>query len=210
MPSLKTLLAKLILPGRVLYRLPSPDTVYLTFDDGPNAGHTRAVLDVLDRHGARATFFMVGRDVHAHPELVDEVVRRGHRIGNHSLIHPRMDRMSAPARRLEIVGLDGVMAGWPSAYDGGWFRPPYGYASVGLIRQALGLGRRIVMWTRDSYDFKWGADEIVQGFVAEPPRAGDILLFHDDSPGAAPALDRLLPQWRARGLRLDALPANPL
>ena len=94
---IKNLLASTLLPGKVLYRIDRPDTVFLTFDDGPNARHTPDVLDVLDEHDVKASFFMVGRDVRINEKVAAAVASRGHVLANHTLTHPRMDRLSMGA-----------------------------------------------------------------------------------------------------------------
>lgn len=85
----------LLRPPKIIKRLISPaiwtmegaDDVYLTFDDGPTPGITEWVLDTLDRYDAKATFFCLGRNVERHPELLQEILRRGHKAGNHTYSH---------------------------------------------------------------------------------------------------------------------------
>jgi peptidoglycan/xylan/chitin deacetylase (PgdA/CDA1 family) len=77
--------------------------IALTYDDGPNDPHTLRLLDVLARHNARATFFMIGRYVRQRPEIVREVARAGHVIGNHTLTHPRLVLESARRTRMELM-----------------------------------------------------------------------------------------------------------
>lgn len=202
---IKNLLATLLLPGKVLYRVQEPSTIFLTFDDGPNARHTPDVLDVLDQHQVKATFFMVGRDVRLNAAVATDVARRGHVLANHTLTHPRMDRLSTQARQLEIEGMDDVIEGVGGQRAQGLFRPPYGHASFRLIGQCLSLQRTVVMWSRDSYDFRATEDEVVQGFEKRAPVAGDILLFHDDSAVSASSLRRLIPRWKDAGLRFGTL-----
>ena len=202
---IKNLLASTLLSGRVLYRISEPGTVFLTFDDGPNARHTPDVLDVLDEHDVKATFFLVGRDVRLNESLAADVARRGHVLANHTLTHPRMDRLSNDARQIEIEGMDDVIASVGGQHAQGLFRPPYGHASFSLIGQCLSLKRTVVMWSRDSFDFRASADEVVAGFEQRDAVAGDILLFHDDSAASAPALRKLIPRWKAAGLRFGTL-----
>jgi peptidoglycan-N-acetylglucosamine deacetylase len=202
---IKSFLASNLLAGRVLYRIREPETVYLTFDDGPNARHTPDVLSVLDEHDVKATFFMVGRDVRLNPRVAADVANRGHVLANHTLTHPRMDRLSRSARQLEIEGMDDVIESVGGQRAQGLFRPPYGHASVSLIGQCLSLKRTVVMWSRDSFDYRASEDEVVAGFEKREVVAGDILLFHDDSPASAPALRRLIPRWKRAGLRFATL-----
>lgn len=180
--------------------------LYLTFDDGPHAQHTPALLDLLAQHRVKATFFIVGREAYAEPDIVRRIVAEGHHLGNHSITHPRMDFLSDAARDLEIDGMETLL----SEFDGlniHYFRPPYGGVSVSLFSYGLRSGRQVAMWSRDSLDYKFPAEKIVQGFAASPPKAGDILLFHDDGGAAEASLARLLPQWKAQGFEFDILAA---
>ena len=84
--------------GPVLRRLPSDKTIALTFDDGPNPAVTPRLLELLDRHGARATFFLIGQFARACPGIVREIADRGHTIGNHTQTHPSL--VFLPKRRV--------------------------------------------------------------------------------------------------------------
>lgn len=202
---LKGTLLQLALGRHVLLRLPRTRHVCLTFDDGPNPRSTPQLLKVLERHQVKATFFMIGRELRAFPEIAREVLRQGHELGNHTLTHPRMDRIADSARGLEIDGMDAMLA----ELDGRehhLFRPPYGHMSVSLLAFCVKHGGdALAYWSRDSMDYTWGADQVIDGFKSRPPRAGDIVLFHDDSDTAGLALDRLLPEWKERGLTFATL-----
>jgi peptidoglycan-N-acetylglucosamine deacetylase len=88
--------------NRILVRArPGARRLYLTFDDGPSELHTPVILDLLDQHQIKATFFVVGRDAQVRPELVRRLVSCGHELGNHTLIHPRMDLLSNRGRELD-------------------------------------------------------------------------------------------------------------
>jgi len=203
--SLKTILAKTFLPSTVVYKVARSDKVFLTFDDGPHPQVTPLILDVLDRHAVKATFFMVGRDVRGNESLVRDVVARGHTLANHSLTHPRMDRMSLDACALEVRAMDRLMEEFGAAYVPQLFRPPYGYVSVRTVQSVRRLGRKMIMWTQDSMDFRADSAQVIREFDGRNPSAGDILLFHDDSQAAAPALDVLLPRWQAAGAKFGTL-----
>jgi peptidoglycan/xylan/chitin deacetylase (PgdA/CDA1 family) len=172
--------------------------LYLTFDDGPHAVHTRALLDLLERHQVLATFFVVGREAYAHADIVERIVAQGHALGNHTITHPRMDFLSDPARDVEIDGMDEFLAEFdrrPTHY----FRPPYGGVSVSLFAYGLRSRRRLAMWSKDSLDYKYKSEQVIERFAAHPPRAGDILLFHDDGGAALGSLETLLPKWLGEG-----------
>ena len=172
--------------------------LYLTFDDGPHAVHTGPLLDLLAQHRVKATFFVVGREAYAQPGLVRRIVQEGHSLGNHSITHPRMDFLTDAARDAEIDGMD-VFLDEFEPKRARYFRPPYGGVSVSLFSYGLRSGRHLAMWSRDSLDYKYQGEQVVEHFHAHPPRPGDILLFHDDGAAAANALRTLLPAWLGQG-----------
>jgi peptidoglycan-N-acetylglucosamine deacetylase len=172
--------------------------LYLTFDDGPHAVHTRPLLDLLARYRVKATFFVVGREAHAEPDAVRRIVADGHALGNHTITHPRMDLLSRAARDLEIDGMDAYLREFDRR-PVHVFRPPYGGVSLSLFAYAMRARRSVALWSRDSMDFKDPAPKVVDNFALCPPRAGDIILFHDDGGAAGDALRTLLPKWLDEG-----------
>jgi peptidoglycan-N-acetylglucosamine deacetylase len=114
------------------------------------------------------------------------------------MTHPRMDLLSDDARHIEIDGMDAFLSEFDSRGVHP-FRPPYGGVSASLFAYGLRHRRPVAMWSRDSLDYKYPPDRVVQGLEASPPRAGDILLFHDDGAAALPALQHLLPAWLKQG-----------
>jgi len=166
--------------GPVLARLPTSERVaWLTIDDGPSAD-TQAMLDVLDAHAARATFFVVAERAVARPELVRDIVRRGHAIGNHSASHPSAwfwalgpRRMAgeierAQARLQEIAGVA------PR-----WFRAVVGMANpfVAAPLQRLGLAR--VAWSARGFDAVDGDPGRVVARIERDLAPGAIVLLHE-------------------------------
>lgn len=147
-------------------------TVYLTFDDGPIPEVTPWVLDVLDQAGVKATFFMVGDNVRRHPELLDEVRRRGHSVGNHTMHHLKGFKTHRVRYMRDIAEADELIAS-------SLFRPPHG-----LMRwsQAKILKRRysIIMYdvvTRD-YSRRLEPRQVFAN-VTRYTRPGSIIVFHD-------------------------------
>lgn len=172
---------------------PSPArTVALTFDDGPDPRWTPQVLDLLARHGAVATFCVLGENAARHPELVAEIVAAGMRLCDHSRSH-EVDP-AAPEGDLahdELVELAGTGVDW--------FRAPRGEWSESVQAAAGALGMRPLGWSVDSRDWtRPGADAIVRQ-VQDHVRPGAVVLLHD---GGGPrgqtveALEELLP-WLA-------------
>lgn len=177
-------------------------TVYLTFDDGPNPNVTPWVLDVLDRYGVKATFFMVGDNVRRHPGLLEEVKRRGHSFGNHTYHH--LQGMKTSARRyLHDVSLARELI------DSPLFRPPHGlmrWKQARILKQHF----NIVMYdlvTRD-YSRRISPEHVVAN-VMRYARNGSIIVFHDSDKGSK-NLRKALPEaieWLiAEGYGFRALP----
>ena len=181
----------------LLYRLLFPEAcwrikrkkrkvVYLTFDDGPIPETTPWVLDLLDREGIKATFFMVGDNVRKHPHLFEEIKRRGHSYGNHTMHHLQGFRTPSRQYLRDILEADEII-------DSSLFRPPDGIMRWGQAR-VIKAHFNVVMYdlvTRD-YSKKLNADEVLAN-VKKYTRKGSIIVFHDS-----------LKAWR--NLK-DALPA---
>ncbi len=152
--------------------------VRLTFDDGPDPHSTPAILDVLAAAGVRASFFVVGRAVREHPELVRRLVAAGHLVANHSWSHRHPWRIpAAEARRQVLLGHQAIadVTGQASRF----FRPPYGRRRRAQLEAAGELGETVVLWTLSGVD--WGplgrAPAI--GARLSRTRPGEIILLHD-------------------------------
>jgi peptidoglycan-N-acetylglucosamine deacetylase len=183
---------------------PVGPAVYLTFDDGPHPQHTPALLDVLERHGAKGSFYLIGREAEKYPDVVRALLGRGHAIGNHSMFHPKMRGLSARAQRAEIDRADAVL----QRFDGvarHAFRPPNGRVTWPALAVALRRRQPLMLWTIDSLDYTLPAAEVAKRLSARTITDGDVILFHDDAPCAAAVLSELLPAWKARGLQFPAL-----
>lgn len=174
-----------------LFRVPkgkrsAPREVYLTFDDGPVPEVTPKVLDILDRYGVHATFFMVGDNVRRHPELLEEVRRRGHAVGNHTFHHLQGAHVTTKRYLRDIMEAHKLI-GSPL------FRPPHGWMRP---RQARAMRKVFtpVMYdlvTRD-YSRRLTAEQVMQN-VRRYARPGAIIVFHD-SLKAEPRVLKVLPE----------------
>lgn len=193
------------------FRLPTPGRperdhtpggrVFLTFDDGPIPEVTPWVLEILDRYRVKATFFMVGQNVGRYPELVEEIRRRGHGIGNHTLHHMQGAKVTTRRYLRDIAEADRLL-------HTDLFRPPHGWLRP---RQARAIrGRyRIIMYdlvTRD-YSRRLTAEDVVDN-VKRYARDGSIIVFHD-SLKSLPRLETALPaalEWlREQGYEFHLL-----
>ena len=182
--------------------------LYLTFDDGPDPHHTPAILDLLRAHGARATFFLVGELIDRHPEIVRRIVEEGHELGNHSWSHPSMSGMPIEAQMEEIARTDARLEAFDSRSRHP-FRPPFGRLPRDLLLRFARTGRTIAFWSYDSNDYqRLPAATLLERVRADPPKSGDVVLMHDDNADTVALLASLLPEWRAEGYAVRAMPAG--
>jgi peptidoglycan/xylan/chitin deacetylase (PgdA/CDA1 family) len=198
------------LPSR-LFLIEGPSAggkLYLSFDDGPHPQYTPRVLDLLAANGARASFFLVGERAKQYPELVRRMVAEGHLIGNHSFSHPAFERLPLSAQLEEVAQTDRVLAGFDGLAQHP-FRPPCGVLPVPLMLHFALRGRNIAYWSFDSLDYQHRpTQELADLLRQKPPRAGDVVLMHDDSEHTMELLEILLPEWRAQGFAMAALPGK--
>jgi peptidoglycan-N-acetylglucosamine deacetylase len=175
--------------GPNLRRLPPTGRaeVALTFDDGPDPEVTPRVLDLLDRYGARGSFFCIGARARIHPALVRDIVRRGHAVENHTDRHPnRFAALTLGGLRREIATAQATfteLAGTPPVF----FRAPMGLRSPLLQPVLAGQGLRLASWTRRAFDGLRGDARAGSARLLHGLAAGDVLLLHDG--GAARTSD---------------------
>lgn len=200
-----------------------PPRVALTFDDGPDAVTTPLVLEVLERHGVSAAFFVIGANARRSPETLRLIHQRGHLICNHGLDHSHWGMWRLRSYWEEQIRQTDLLVREATGSDPRYFRPLLGMKQPLMGWAARRLGRTIVTWSRRGYDGIESAPETILARLLPGAGPGDILLLHDGSPPQWPrsreatvlALPRLIEGLRARGLeivRLDELlegPAQP-
>jgi peptidoglycan/xylan/chitin deacetylase (PgdA/CDA1 family) len=187
--------------------------VALTFDDGPAERFTAQILDILHEQNVPATFFVCGKNVEAHPELLRRIVAEGHEIGNHTYSHPFLYFKSRRRIAEEIdrtqATIEKVVGFRPSL-----FRPPYGARWFGLVPALLERGMRLVLWSAAGYDWKKDAPGVTDATLRRL-KPGAVILLHDGrETRAASEIDRTptvlaLPAIIA-GARLQGYSFTPL
>lgn len=178
--------------------------IALTFDDGPSPKTTGAILDYLAKEQIHATFFVVGSQARANPELLIREEREGHEIGNHTDTHPRLRSLPEDALRREVLACENTVYELTECRTL-LFRPPEGHCTESISSLAVGLDYRIILWNIDTRDWDHAmADDIAKN-ILDTVKSGDIILFHDcvsrrDSQTLA-ALQAVVPVLKERGYR---------
>ncbi len=177
----------------------APNTVFLTFDDGPS-NNTLEVLRILDENDAKATFFVLGDNVREHEDITKQIVREGHAIGSHSMSHC-------------------VLCGHPEAKESKeliesvtnttvkYFRPPRGYITPSAYIDARRAELTIVMWDVYPRDYAKGPD-YVRSYILDKSTSGSIIVLHDgpgDRSGMLGVLPDIIKGLRSRGFEFSTL-----
>lgn len=182
---------------------PPPKVLYLTFDDGPSQ-YTQGVLDVLARHDAKATFFVLGRQANGRSDLLHAMYAAGHGIASHTYNHPSLPAVSRARFDSEVADTAAVLGD----LDHGCLRPPYGAINKTVRAEAADQGYELVMWTIDPRDWsRPGAAAIAQRVIGRA-HPGGIVVMHDgggDRSQTVAALETILTQLEAQGYQFGAL-----
>jgi peptidoglycan/xylan/chitin deacetylase (PgdA/CDA1 family) len=171
--------------GRTLTHGSDPNQIALTFDDGPNEPHTLRLLDLLAKHGAGATFFLIGKYARLRPDIVRAIREAGHSIGNHSHNHPNLIFASAGRLRLELEECQKILEdaiGEPARL----FRPPFGGRRPNVLRTARAMSLQTVMWSVTAFDWDATSHDAIVNRVTkriDARRQGEIVLLHDGGHG---------------------------
>lgn len=205
-----------VVDGRAILKMSKGSNLCaLTFDDGPSR-HTGRLMEILRERGIHATFFVVGRQVKYHPELIVRLQQEGHEIGNHTYSHKSLRHLAADVQRSEILSVQEALRklGVHSRY----IRPPYGNFDANTVAIAKAEGADIMLWSIDSMDWsKRASIENMKTLISGQKLRG-VFLFHDTHEQTIEALPEILDRLSADGcqfvtvseylaaLRQDALP----
>ncbi|WP_082420563.1 polysaccharide deacetylase family protein [Paenibacillus sp. A3] len=151
--------------------------VALTFDDGPDTKYTPQVLDILKQHEVKATFFVVGRQVVNHPDVLKRIHDEGHSIGNHSWDHANLTKLSPDQIKKEIKSTDEAIEKVIGSYTP-MVRAPYGAVTASIKRSLTSAGRQLVNWTVDTKDWSGAAADDMVELVSKRTKNGGIILMH--------------------------------
>ncbi len=176
--------------------------VYLTFDDGPHAEYTPQLLDVLARHGVRATFFVVGRLAQAYPDIIQRIAAEGHTLANHTWRHEDLAGLSREAFDETVGRTQTILADLATPC----LRPPYGSVGPSTRDWAAAHGLALVMWDSSPQDWLRPPAEEIADHIVQWARPGVVLLLHDgggDRSRTVQGVDMALERLADRGLRYE-------
>lgn len=175
--------------------------VALTIDDGPS-DRTREILDLLEAHDARATFFLIGERVAERPTVVDRIVEAGHEIGNHTMVEESSIRMSEARFEESLSRADALLERWG---DPRWFRPGSGWFDDEMLDAAEERGYRTALASMLPLDGWIPWPPLVTAYVLGSARPGAVLVLHDGPDHAETTLEvlrRVLPELSRRGFEV--------
>lgn len=185
----------------------------LTYDDGPNNPYTLRLMEVLARHDVKAMFFLIGRYVRQRPDIVRDIVRAGHAIGNHTFTHRNLIFASAERTQLELQQCQDAI-GDAIGEAPKLFRPPFGGRRPSTLKIVQAMGLAPVMWNVTGWDWNAPPTEVIERRVSRQIRGGDVILLHDgghlemgaDRSHTVDATERLIVRYKAEGYEFVTVP----
>lgn len=187
----------------------SQKVIYLTFDAGYENGSTEKILDTLQKHNVKAVFFLVGNYIERNADLVRRMAEEGHTVGNHTMHHPDMSKISdKQAFTKELQDLEALYREKTGRELPKYYRPPQGIYSEENLKMAKELGYKTVFWSLAYVDWKNDSQPSrEQAFSKLIPRIhpGAVVLLHSTSETNAEILDELLTKWEEMGYRFGTM-----
>ncbi|TRO66421.1 polysaccharide deacetylase family protein [Christiangramia sabulilitoris] len=183
------------------------NAVALSFDDGP-VENTIKILDILDKHNAKAAFFCIGSNIEKYPEIFQEIINRGHIVGNHTYSHTRRMGFLSTKRIVEEIEKCNKIAEKTAGIKLNLFRPPFGIINPKTAKALKTTGHRVVGWNVRPYDAITKSPEKIIHRITRNLKKGDLILLHDNMPKTSDILEQLLvilEQQNFRTVRPDIL-----
>lgn len=166
--------------AEIVYRVPTDQRVVaLTFDDGPHPKFTPRILDILDKYDIKATFFMVGKEVARYPDVVKDVVRRGHAIGNHTYTHPHNIELDTRGQVVRELSKCEDAIERTAGIRPHLFRPPRGLVDGTVFSVANDEGYRVILWTVSADHHDAPTPRLMAKRVLQHIKPGGVILAHD-------------------------------
>lgn len=175
--------------------------VALTFDDGPSPVYTPEILDILDKHQIKATFFVIGVVAKSHPQVLRETIKRGHEIGNHSMYHDKISHKSVEAIYADLSNVDKIIHA--QGYTGPiFFRSPFGLTSDSLRTTLSKMHKTNFLFDFLSQDWDNIPADLIYNRIIEKARPGFIIVLHDGGnhrENTVKATDRIIATLKEKG-----------
>lgn len=171
--------------------------IALTFDDGPYPKVTGHILDVLEKNGVCATFFVLGSRIEGREDVLTRMEELGCEIGNHSFSHADLTRLSRADCQRELSDTDAEIRR-VTGHEASVVRPPYGYYNK-AVRSAA--GRPLILWTVDTNDWRGKAPGEIADYVIQQAKEGSVILMHDQQTQTADAMEMIIPTLIDEGFR---------
>ena len=188
---------------------PEKKVLYLTFDAGYENGNTEKILDTLKKHNAPAAFFLVGNYIEKNADLVRRMVNEGHVVGNHTMHHPDMSKISDPEKfAAELQALETLFLETTGKELPKFYRPPQGCYSEENLKNAQKMGYKTVFWSLAYQDWdtsKQPTREAAFEKLLHRTHNGAVVLLHSTSSTNAAILDELLTKWEQEGYRFETV-----
>lgn len=169
----------------------SEKKISITFDDAPS-GNTLQILNLLDKFGAKAGFFCIGKQVEENPEIIREIIARGHMLGNHTYSHTRKMGFLSSKKILEEIRSCDEIVEKVAGIKMRLFRPPFGIINPKTQRALQLSGHHVIGWNVRSFDAIIDSQEFVLQRIKRKIRPGDVILLHDNNPQSLEILEQLL------------------
>jgi polysaccharide deacetylase family sporulation protein PdaB len=179
--------------------------IALTFDDGPNSKYTPQVLKILEQEQVRATFFLIGQHAEQEPELVKQIYRAGHEIGNHTYSHVMLTKVPSLKIKLEVEKTRDIVQELTGA-NTVLFRPPWGVFDGRSLAELASRKFDAVLWSVDSRDWSRPGIDTIKKNIFNSVRNGSIILCHDDHDQIVTALPEIIRELKSRGFQFITVP----
>ena len=171
--------------------------IALTFDDGPYPKVTGHILDVLEKNGVCATFFVLGSRIEGHEDMLTRMDELGCEIGNHSFSHADLTRLSKADCQRELSDTDAEIRR-VTGHEASVVRPPYGYYNKTVMSAAE---RPLILWTVVTNDWRGKAPGEIADYVIQQAKEGSVILMHDQQTQTADAMEMIIPTLIEEGFR---------
>lgn len=166
--------------------------ITITFDDGPNPIHTPKILDLLNKHQAKATFFCIGKQIEKNPDLIKKILKQGHEIGNHSYTHANTFGFFNAYKIIDEVQKTNQIIKQLTGLKPKFFRPPFGVTNPNLKKALNSTNMQCIGWNKRSLDTTRLSKKQILKRITNKLQKGDIILLHDTSEKTASILEQLL------------------